>query len=83
MSELNENLDKGIEKFEHYNSVLEHYQNIISIVGKDSLGIDNSITSLLRETEMKNSLNMLNASRVAMETNRNLMERAEIELAKA
>jgi hypothetical protein len=34
---------------EHYSSVLEHFKNIIDIVGKESLGLNNEFMSNLEQ----------------------------------
>lgn len=57
--EYNEELDKGISQFEHYNSVLESYQNIIDIVGKDVLGISDDTLAEMSATQVENSINQL------------------------
>jgi ABC-type dipeptide/oligopeptide/nickel transport system ATPase subunit len=35
-----EKLNSTMSTIEHYSSVLEHFKNIIDIVGKDSLGLN-------------------------------------------
>lgn len=57
--EYNEELDKGISQFEHYNSVLESYQNIVDIVGKDVLGISDDTLAEMSATQVENSINQL------------------------
>ena len=66
--EWNEELDKGISKFDHYNSVLESYQNIIGIVGKDALGISDEMMAEMSATKVENSINQLNSMREKYES---------------
>jgi hypothetical protein len=35
-----EKLNSTMSTIEHYSSILEHFKNIIDIVGKDSLGLN-------------------------------------------
>ena len=66
--EYNEELDRGISKFDHYNSVLESYQNIIDIVGKDALGVSDEMMAEMGAAKVENSINQLNAVREKYES---------------
>ena len=61
--EWNEELDEGIEKFNHYNSVLESYQNIIGLVGKDVLGVSDELIADMNAIMVENSINQLESVR--------------------
>ena len=66
--EWNEKLDKGIAQFDHYNSVLESYKNIVDIVGKDVLGVSDEMMANMNSTMVENSINQLEAVRSKYET---------------
>lgn len=62
----NEELDEGIEKFDHYNSLMENYKNIIDIVGKDYLKVNNSMLGDLSQAMVENNINRVYATRDAL-----------------
>jgi predicted AAA+ superfamily ATPase len=62
-----EKVDKATEAFERLNNVLDHYKNIIGLIGKASLGISNDMIKDLNNTAVKNSINQLAASREYLE----------------
>lgn len=62
----NEELDKGIEKFDHYNSIMENYKNMIDIVGKEYLKIDNTALGDLSQAMVENNINRVTATRDAL-----------------
>jgi hypothetical protein len=60
--ELHEALSDGIEQFDHYNSMLESYRTIIETVGKDTLGISNSLINTLSQITVENAINQVEAT---------------------
>lgn len=66
--EYHDELDRGMEKFDHYNNMLESYQNIVDIVGKDVLGLDNEALADISEAQVENSINQLKASKDAYDS---------------
>ena len=66
--EWNEKLDKGIAQFDHYNAMLESYQNIVGIVGKDVLGITDEMMADMNSAMVENSINQLESVRTKYES---------------
>lgn len=56
---FNEKIDAQIDKFEKYNSFIEHYKNIIDIVGRDNLGISDQTMKMLRSIQNENAITRL------------------------
>ena len=81
--EWHEELDRGIEKFDHYGNILESYKNIVDIVGKDALGLDNENIAKLSEAQVNNSINRLKANKDAYESYQKSAEEAENKMKKA
>jgi len=44
-----EKLNTTMTTIEHYNSVLDHFKNIIDVVGKDALGLNNTFMANLEQ----------------------------------
>jgi len=65
--EWNEELDEGIEKFDHYNSIMENYKNMIEIVGKEYLKIDNKALGDLDQAMVENNINRVKATKDALD----------------
>lgn len=78
-----EKLEDGIDKFDHYGSVLESYQNIIDIVGKDVLGVSDAIIGDLAQANVENAINQVEATKDAYEALQQAQLDAEEELEKA
>ena len=62
-----EKLERGSAALEHYGSILESYQNIIDIVGTDTLGISSQFMSDLSQAKVSNSIDQLEAARSSYE----------------
>lgn len=64
----NEKIDEQYDKFDKYASLIEHYQNIIDIVGRDNLGISNETLKLLRDTQITDAITKLASSTAHVDT---------------
>ena len=62
-----EKLERGSATLEHYGSILESYQNIIDIVGTDTLGISSQFMSDLSQAKVSNSIDQLEAAKSSYE----------------
>lgn len=62
-----EKLERGSAALEHYGSILESYQNIIDIVGTDTLGISSQFMSDLSQAKVSNSIDQLEAAKSSYE----------------
>ena len=79
----NEKLSTGIDIIDSYSGVLEHFKNIVDIVGQDVLGLDENFMQGLSQTAVDNSINKVKAAKAAMESTMAAQERAQRSLEKA
>lgn len=78
-----EKLEEGIEKFDYFGTILESYQSIIDTVGKDTLGISDSLINTLSQASVDNAINEVEATRDAYKALQQAQINAERELEKA
>ena len=78
-----EKLEEGIEKFDYFGTILESYQNIIDTVGKDTLGISDSLMNTLSQASVDNAINGVEATRDAYKALQQAQIDAERELERA
>lgn len=62
-----EKLERGSATLQHYGSILASYQNIIDIVGTDTLGISSQFMSDLSQAKVSNSIDQLEAAKSSYE----------------
>lgn len=62
-----EKLERGSESLEHYGSILESYQNIVDIVGTDTLGLSSQFMADLSQAKVDNSIDQLEAAKSSYE----------------
>ena len=65
----NEKIEKGISKLEFYGSVLEGYQNIIDIVGKDMLGVSDETMANLNKAMVSNANDIIRSTKAQLDAN--------------
>ena len=63
LDSLNEEVEESKARFDELTSIVQHYQNIIDIVGKDNLGIADSTLALLRGTTVDAAIAELNVAK--------------------
>ena len=80
---FNEKLQTSVDIFDHYNSILESYKNIIDIVGEDRLGISDQFMNDLNQASINNAIEQLKATDTAMKVIQESQAQAEIALAEA
>ena len=66
-NEYLEDMDKGIEKIDHLNSITDTYKNIVDILGVGVLGISNELIEDLNKASVKQSTNALKAAQSELE----------------
>lgn len=66
-NEYLEDMDKGIEKIDHLNSITNTYKNIVDILGVGVLGISNELIEDLNKASVKQSTNALKAAQSELE----------------
>ena len=81
--ELHDAMDEGIDQFDHYNSMLESYKSIIETVGKDTLGVSNSLINTLSQITVENAINQVEATQDAYKALQQTQLEAEEALEKA
>ena len=81
--ELHDAMDEGIDQFDHYNSMLESYKSIIETVGKDTLGVSNSLIKTLSQITVDNAINQVEATQDAYKSLQQTQIEAEEALEKA
>lgn len=79
----NEKLTAGIDIIDSYSSVLEHFKNIVDIVGQDTLGLNETFMQNLSQTTVDNSINKVKAAKAAMESTMAAQEKAQKSLDEA
>ena len=62
-----EKLERGSAALEHYGSMLESYQNIVDIVGTDTLGLSSQFMADLSQAKVDNSIDQLEAAKSSYE----------------
>lgn len=67
----NEEFDKNMAKFDKYNAVIENYKNIIDIVGKDRLGINDETIKNMYAAQKNVANDQLAASKARKEAAQN------------
>jgi phage regulator Rha-like protein len=68
--EMGEAYDESANKLDHYNKILTTYENIIGLVGKDTLGISDSVFGELTQAQVDNAVNLLRVHKEAYETDK-------------
>ena len=81
--ELHDAMDEGIDQFDHYNSMLESYKSMIETVGKDTLGVSNSLINTLSQITVENAINQVEATQDAYKALQQTQVEAEEALEKA
>ena len=82
MEELNEQFDEQIEKLERLSGLMDHYRNIIDLVGADVLGISSDMLKAFDSAKMENSIAQVTAARQKMLHNEYAYNEAQAELEK-
>jgi hypothetical protein len=81
--EWNEEMDRGIAKIEYLGGVLESYKNIVDLVGKSHLGLDDEFMKNMSKAQVANANDNLRANKAKYDAAVKARENAELELAKA
>ena len=81
--DMNEGLDKAIDKIDHMNSMMENFRSIIDLVGADTLGISNEMLEQLSETQYELARNNVSVARSQLEQNQAALAALEQEIAEA
>lgn len=79
----NEKLNTGVEILDNYGSVLDHFKNMIDIVGQDNLGLDEDFMSNLGQGAVDNAINKVRATKDIMESVMKAQEQAQKSLEEA
>ena len=80
MEEINEKLDEQIDKINRAAEGMQHYRDIIDLVGQDVLGISDEMMKTFGEKQLDNSIANVKASRTKMLENEREYNEAVAEL---
>lgn len=83
MEYYNEEMDNGIAKMEHWNTLLEDYNNIIDLVGAKNLGISDDQQLDMLGTQTTILQGQVAAAKSKLDMNKAFLAEAERELANA
>lgn len=78
-----EKLDSTLTTIEHYTSVLEHFKNMIDVVGKDSLGLNNQFMANLEQSAINQSLDSIDANKAYYDNLVEIQQEAQEKLEEA
>lgn len=78
-----EKLDSTLTTIEHYTSVLEHFKNMIDVVGKDSLGLSNQFMANLEQNAINQSLDSIDANKAYYDNLVEIQQEAQEKLEEA
>ena len=78
-----EKLDSTLITIEHYTSVLEHFRNMIDVVGKDSLGLSNQFMANLEQNAINQSLDSIDANKAYYDNLVEIQQEAQEKLEEA
>ena len=75
-----ERIDTNISSLEHYSSVIEHFKNIIDIVGKDPFGLSDQFMDRIEQSAINQSMDSIEANKAYYESLQEQQLRAQEEL---
>ena len=78
-----EKIEKNGQAFEHATTMAESYKNIIDLVGKTRLNIDDSVLKDLEDTQMSAADGAMQNAKAQMDTTQSALNKAKEELEKA
>ena len=78
-----EKIEKNGQAFEHATTMVESYKNIIDLVGKTRLNIDDSVLKDLEDTQMSAANGAMQNAKAQMDTTQSALNKAKEELEKA
>jgi ribosomal protein L15 len=68
LDDLNEKVDDAEERFEHFATMLEHFHNVVDIVGQDALGMSAETMKLLAKAAKENAIEMVKAAKTQLDS---------------
>ena len=77
LDEFNEKMDNQINKIEQAQTLMDHYKNIIDIVGKDKLGISDGVLKRMSDITVSNATGSLSIARQKKEENLKALQEAQ------
>lgn len=79
----NDKIERNFNEFNQLNKVVEHYQNVIEIIGKGRLGISNQLLRELRQASVDNSIQTVAAAKAVFDSIKTQRDAAEATLEEA
>jgi hypothetical protein len=77
LDEFNEKMDNQINKIEQAQTLMDHYKNIIDIIGKDKLGISDGVLKRMSDITVSNATGSLTIARQKKEENLKALQEAQ------
>ena len=80
LDDLNEKVDDAEERFEHFATMLEHFHNVVDIVGQDALGMSAETMKLLAKAAKENAIEMVKAAKTQLDSLNAVRAQAQAQL---
>lgn len=80
LDDLNEKVDDAEERFEHFATMLEHFHNVVDIVGQDALGMSAETMKLLAKAAKENAIEMVKAAKTQLDSLNTVRAQAQAQL---
>ena len=80
LDDLNEKVDDAEERFEHFAAMLEHFHNVVDIVGQDALGMSAETMKLLAKAAKENAIEMVKAAKTQLDSLNAVRAQAQAQL---
>ena len=80
LDDLNDKVDSAEERFDHFATMLEHFHNVVDIVGQDALGMSAETMKLLAKATKENAIEMVKAAKTQLDSLNAVRAQAQAQL---
>ena len=81
--QFNEELQEGIDAIVHLGAMMQSYRNIVDIVGKENLGVTNTMLEAIGQAGVENKIDTLGGQKARVDSLRAMIADAEAKAASA
>lgn len=81
--QFNEELQEGIDKIDHLGRMMQSYRNIVDIVGKENLGVSNTMLEAIGQGQVENKIDSLGGQKARVDSLKAMIADAEAKAASA
>ena len=81
--QFNEELQEGIDKIDHLGRMMQSYRNIVDIVGKENLGVSNTMLEAIGQGQVENKIDSLGGQKARVDSLKAMIADAEKKAASA